>query len=67
MCLSGFDHDSESLHDGEQETLFGHKFRHQHFLSLLSPVSVVMCQQPACHVGEVYGRLKDSLLLSLSP
>lgn len=26
-----------------------------------------MCQQQACHLGEVYGRLKGSLLLSLSP
>lgn len=37
------------------------------FFFLLLPISVVVCQQWACHLGEVYGRLKGSLLLCLSP
>lgn len=60
ISLSGFDYASESLYDGRQEILFGHGFFSKPFLWLCA-------KQSACHLGEVYGRLKGSLLLSLSP
>lgn len=48
------------------ETLFGHQFRLELLFFFLSPVSVAVHQQLLCHLGEVHGRMKGSLLLSLS-